>query len=527
MELRLVHHEPPDGRPAGRRLELHAFEGEAETIAQLANHHDLVFCGSHDVSLPLLVDLAVTSNCWLHDGGDMDESASSTVKTHHDEKAMRMAMTNDGPGSMTTATSPGERRRRALRATAVGNVVEWYDFGLYGAFANIIAVTYFPGDAQARSLAVFAAFGVAFLARPAGAVLFGHLGDRYGRRNALATTILVTSTATAMIGLLPGFDAIGWAAPVLLAVLRIALGMAVGGAYGGATAFIVEHAPLSRRGLYGGVQWSTMALGLALGASTGALLTHVMPTAALESWGWRLAFVAALPLGCTSLYIRLRTHETPAFEALVTAGGPSPSPVRETLRVAPRELIVGLGLVAAISCAVNFFFVFLPSHLSRAGGMTGSEALTACVAGLLVVALLAPAAGSLSDRAGRRPVVMSGVGVLLLAVVPACWSADQMGVVGLVIAYLSVGVGLGLAAPSTFLAELFPTRLRFSGLSLTYGVGSAIVGGFTPLLATALLAAGGSVLPVAWWMVALFLVGLLCLVLARETVPAGGGPDDQ
>ena len=436
-------------------------------------------------------------------------------------------MTNGGSASTTTATSSANRRRRALRATAVANVAEWYDFGLYGAFANLIAATYFPGNTQARSLAVFAAFGVAFLARPAGAVLFGHLGDRYGRRNALATTILVTSTTTAMIGLLPGYDAIGWAAPVLLAVLRIAQGMAVGGAYGGATAFIVEHAPLSRRGAYGGIQWSTMALGLALGTSTGALLTHSMPPAALESWGWRLAFVAALPLGLTSLYIRLRTDETPAFEALRTAGDPSPSPVRDTLRLAPKELIVGLGLVAAISCAVNFFFVFLPSHLSRAGRTTVSEALTAGVVGLLMVVLLGPVAGFLSDRAGRRPVAVSGIGVLLLAVVPACWAADQKGVLGLLIAYLSIGVSLGLAAPSTFLAELFPTRLRFSGLSLTYGVGSAVVGGFTPLLATAFLAPGGSVLPMAWLMVPLFLLGLLCLLLASETVPAGGGPGDH
>jgi MHS family proline/betaine transporter-like MFS transporter len=412
-----------------------------------------------------------------------------------------------------------DRKRRVLRATALGNVVEWYDFGLYGAFANAIAVTFFPGDERTKTLAVFAAFGVAFLVRPAGALLFGHLGDRYGRRNALATTILLTSLATGTIGLLPGYQAIGWAAPALLVLLRVAQGMAIGGAYGGSTAFIVEHAPRGRRGAHGGIQWSTMALGLAMGVGTGALLTDLLPRDALEDWGWRVAFLAALPLGLTSLYIRLRTDETPTFIALRTDGASSASPILETMRVARRELLLGLSLVAALSCAVNFFFVFLPNYLVGTGVEGASWALPACVAGLLVIALVGPVAGSMSDGLGRRPVAITGVVVLLVGVGPACWMVEQQGVPGLLGAYTVVGLGLGLAAPSTFLSELFPTRLRYSGLSLTYGVGSAMVGGTTPLLATALVGSQGTLVPMAVGMAALLAGSALCLLLARETSP--------
>jgi MHS family proline/betaine transporter-like MFS transporter len=428
-------------------------------------------------------------------------------------------MTSRGAVAATSDALARDRRRRALTASAVGNVVEWYEFGLYGAFANVIAVTFFPGDAYTRSLAVFAAFGIAFLARPVGALLFGHLGDRYGRRNILAATILITSMTTTLLGLLPGYAAIGAAAPVLLVALRLAQGMAVGGAFGGATAFIIEHAPSTRRGAYGGLQWSTMALGLALGIATGAVLTESLSTAALYDWGWRMAFVAALPLGLVSLYIRLRTEETPAFEGLRAAGRRSRSPVRDTLRASRRELVVGLGYVAAVSCAVNFFFVFLPNALAASGRASVPAALTACVVGLSLVVLIGPVAGHVSDHTGRRPTAMTGIGVLLLTVVPACWAVDGSGTAWLLGAYVAVGIGLGVATPSTFLAELFPTHLRFSGLSLTYGVGSAVVGGFTPLVATELLGSRGSLVPAAWPMAVLFVVALLCLALARETAP--------
>jgi MFS family permease len=193
--------------------------------------------------------------------------------------------------------------------------------------------------------------------------------------------------------------------------------------------------------------------------------------------------------------------------------------VRETLRTARRELVVGLGLVAAISCVVTFFFVFLPTHLARTGATSASWALALGVLGLLVVVVVSPVAGLLADRRGRRPVVLSGLGVLVLAVVPACAVLQQGGTTGPVVTYVAIGTGLGLAAPSTFLAELFPTRLRVSGLSLTYGIGSALVGGFTPLAATAVLGSQGGLLRASVGVVVPLAGALVCVVSARETAP--------
>jgi MHS family proline/betaine transporter-like MFS transporter len=204
--------------------------------------------------------------------------------------------------------------QRALVAACVGNLVEWYDFAIFGAFATIIANTYFPGeDATASLLATFAVFATAFLFRPVGAVLFGRRGDRLGRRRVLAFVIILMSLATTGIALLPGHASIGLVAPVLLILLRAAQGMSVGGEASGASAFVVEYAPAGRRGWYGAWLWATVALGLGVGVGAAAVLTWLLPRGVLEAWGWRLAFLAALPLGLTGLYLRLRLDETPPF----------------------------------------------------------------------------------------------------------------------------------------------------------------------------------------------------------------------
>jgi MHS family proline/betaine transporter-like MFS transporter len=225
--------------------------------------------------------------------------------------------------------------RRALVAGGVGNVVEWYDFAVYGAFATVIATTYFPGaDPIAGLSASFAVFATAFLARPVGAVVFGRLGDRVGRRQVLVIVIVLMAAATAGIGLLPGHAAIGVLAPVLLVVLRAAQGLSVGGEAAVATAFVVEYAPEGRRGWYGSWLWSTLALGVAGGIGVAVLLARVFPREVLEDRGWRLAFLVALPLGLVGLYLRLRLDETPGSgrwrAPTASSGGRSPSPFAPT-----------------------------------------------------------------------------------------------------------------------------------------------------------------------------------------------------
>jgi MFS transporter, MHS family, proline/betaine transporter len=417
-----------------------------------------------------------------------------------------------------TRRAPNRASRRALVAGCVGNLVEWYDFALFGAFASVIAATFFPGqDPSAGLLATFTVFGVAFLARPAGALLFANWGDRQGRRRPLAAGILLMGLVTAGIGVLPGHDAIGWAAPFLLVVLRAGQGMAVGGETGGSVALVVEHARPDRRGRYGGWQWATIGLGLAAGISVAAFTTAVLPGPALRAWGWRVPFLLALPLGLVGLYVRLRLEETPGFLAVQGRDATARTPLRETLRTARRQLVVGFGVVAAVTVSFNIFYVFLPSHLATSGRAPLSRALAAAVVGLLIGGVAAPVAGRISDRVGRRPVLLTGMVALLVLTMPAFWLIQRGTVGALVSGYAVMGLALGVVALSAFLAELFPTRLRYSGLSLTFGLASALFGGTAPALATVLAGRAGSPSGAAWYAGAVTAVAAVCLLLAPET----------
>ena len=351
---------------------------------------------------------------------------------------------------------------RALVAACAGNLVEWYDFAIYGAFATIIAATFFPGsDSSARLLASFAVFATAFLVRPFGALLFGRLGDRVGRRRVLATVIVLMVVATAGVGLLPGYATIGMLAPLLLTLLRSAQGLSVGGESSGATAFVVEYAPEGRRGWYGAWLWATLAFGVACGIGVAVLLARVLTRATLEGWGWRLAFLVTLPLGLVGLYLRRRLDETPRFLAVQRARVVVRRPVTEAVRGYPGRLLTGLALVAALVLTFNLFFFYLPSYLVTALAVPLPRALAASLAGLALVAIAAPFLGRLSDRVGRRPLLVAGTLALLVVTLPAFLLIRGAGPLGLPLGYVLVGLPLScLVIVPPFLAELFPTPIR-------------------------------------------------------------------
>lgn len=419
-------------------------------------------------------------------------------------------------------------RRRALVAGCIGNFVEWYDFALYGAFAAVIARTFFPlRDAVGGLLATYMIFVVAFLARPAGALLFGHIGDRVGRRQALAGGILLMALVTAATGALPSYGAIGWAAPALLTLLRIGQGVALGGEYGGSAAFVVEYAPMDRRGLYGGWQWATVALGFGAGIGAAALLHQVLPARDLYDWGWRVPFLLALPLGLIGLYIRTRLEDTPDFRATQHADVVARAPLVEVLRTQRREVVVGFGLVAAVTVTFNFLFVFLPNHVVASSGGQAPSVFAAALAGLGLAAAAAPLFGALSDRIGRRPVILWCEIALVALIVPASSVIQGGDTLGTMLAYMALGLVLGALALTAFLAELFVTRIRYSGLSLTYGVASAVFGGTAPFIATVLVGRSGSVLAPAWYATAMSLAAIMCVHVAAETAKRPLATDGQ
>jgi MFS transporter, MHS family, proline/betaine transporter len=414
---------------------------------------------------------------------------------------------------------PGLSSRRALVAGGIGNIIEWYDFAIYGAFAGVIAVTFFPdADPVAGLSASFAVFTTAFLARPFGAVLFGRLGDRLGRRQVLAAVILLMAAATAGIGLVPGRASIGVLAPLLVVVLRTAQGLSVGGEASGATAYVVEHAPEGRRGWYGAWLWATLALGVACGIGAAALLAAVLPRHVLEGGGWRLAFLVALPLGLVGLYLRLQLDETPRFRAVRRAEAVVRRPVRETLHAHPGRLVLGLAVVAAASATLNLFFFYLPSYLLTASGVPLRRTLPACLVGLLLVAVASPILGGVSDRVGRKPPLVAGTLGLMVLVLPAFLLIRRAEPGALLLGYTIVALPLScLVVVPAFLAEQFPTPVRSTALGLTYGLGAAIFGGTAPLLATLVVQRTGNPDVPAWYATALAAVATVGALLAGET----------
>ncbi|MFD8790976.1 MFS transporter [Streptomyces vinaceus] len=382
--------------------------------------------------------------------------------------------------------------RRALLAGSVGNLVEWYEFGVYGSLATVIAANFFryEGSSGAEALvATYASFALAFFFRPVGAVVFGRLGDRLGRRPALVVVVGLMTLATVTIGLLPTRAAIGAGAPWLLTLLRALQGLSAGGEFGGAVSLMTEYAPVGRRGLYGAWQSFTVALGLLTGAGTAAALASALPAEALYAWGWRIPFLLALPLGAVALWLRTALDEPPPPPAAPAGGAP----------VGPRELaravVLGIGRIMGWSAAGYTFLVVLPSYLQATLGASLREALLAtALANVGFAASILPA-GALSDRIGRRPVMLGGaLGVVVLALPllhvlqsPGAPPWFRAGAVLLAGALVGLMAGPGPA----MLAEMFPRRVRCTGLGLAYALAGAVFSGCAGLVITALIARTG------------------------------------
>ncbi len=412
-------------------------------------------------------------------------------------------MTTNSTTALVEERAPVTGTRTVLTASLIGTTVEWYDFFLYATAASLVfPKLFFPvGNEVVATLLAFGTFAVGFVARPIGGILFGHVGDRIGRKQTLVATMLLMGAATALIGLLPSYATIGVAAPVLLVLLRVLQGLAVGGEWGGAVLLAVENAPPGKRARYGSVPQIGLGLGLALGTGAFALLGEVLDEEAFLAVGWRVAFVLSVVLVAVGLLVRLRIMETPEFQRMRESGATAKVPVVQVFRARAHRRGIAAGMLArwAEGAAFNTWGVFAITYATATVGMDRVVVLLAVTAGALLMAAVAPVAGVLADRYGRRLVFGTGVAGFGITVIPSFF-AVQTGSDPLVVAVLLMQLGLwyGLmtGAESTLFAELFDTDVRYTGMSLVFQGSGIWASGLTPMVLTALLAAGGGS---PWW----------------------------
>jgi MHS family proline/betaine transporter-like MFS transporter len=410
--------------------------------------------------------------------------------------------------------------RKVIVAAAIGNFVEWFDFAIYGFLATAIAQQFFPsGDASAALLKTFAVFAVAFAFRPLGGVFFGMLGDRIGRKKTLAMTILLMAAATTLIGLLPAYAAIGVMAPILLTLIRCAQGFSAGGEYAGACAYLMEHAPSDRRAWYGSfVPVSTFSAFAAAAVVAYALEASLSPEA-MASWGWRLPFLIAAPLGLVGLYLRWKLDETPAFQAVTEERDVAYSPLKDTLRNHGAAICCLGAFVSLTALSFYMFTTYFATYLQVAGGLSRATALLVSLIALLFAAAICPLAGLYSDIVGRRMTVKTACALLIVVVLPSFWLASSGSFAASIIGVMLLAVGAVLCGVVTaaLLSETFPTRTRYTASAITYNMAYTIFGGTAPLMATWLISTTGSNLSPAFYLIAVALLALAGGLALPET----------
>ncbi|WP_084653635.1 MFS transporter [Nocardioides insulae] len=421
--------------------------------------------------------------------------------------------------STTTKDQVSDRTaaRRAALASLVGSTVEWYDYFIFGtASALVFGELFFPNASPlAGTLAAFASFGVGFLARPLGGIVFGVLGDRIGRKSMLVATLLIMGISTTLIGLLPTAAHVGILAPVLLVLLRLAQGFGVGGEWGGAALIAVEHAPDHKRGRYGSVAQMGVGLGVVLSSAAFAAIQFLTTDEQFKAWGWRIPFVVGFVLVFVGFWIRRGLTESPEFQRLKESGEAANSPLAETLTHNRAGVWSALGMRISENVfgyvVLTFSIAYVvENNLATAENITGGIAL-AGLFGCLTYYLAAWA----SDRVGRRPVYLAGGTFAVLYAYPFFWLLDTESVP---LTILALGLGWGVASGVQFgvqpayFPELFGANVRYTGMSIGYQVGSVLGGGFAPFIATALLAVGGG--SPRWVIAYLIGCGLLSLFTA-------------
>ncbi|WP_243722544.1 MFS transporter [Actinomadura sp. 7K507] len=439
------------------------------------------------------------------------------------------ADSGDGPGGTGDGSgadlSKGETDPRAVRkaviASAIGNCIEWFDFGVFsaGVMTMIIGNVFFPGGEDGATLRSFALIAAAFLARPFGGLFFGPMGDKLGRKRVLAATILLMSGSTFMIGILPGYDTIGILAPLALLAVRLVQGFSTGGEYGGAATMIAEYAPTNRRGFFGSfLEFGTLT-GYMLGAGLVLSMDLILSEEAMHGWGWRIPFLIALPLGLVGLYVRTRIEDTPTFQRMEEEGKKSQSPLKDTLAHYWRVILMLIGIVFLLNVADYTLLTFMPSYLVDYLDMEDNTAqFTTIGVQAAMVTVIVPL-GALSDRIGRKPLLATAaVGYILLAF-PAFALMQTDTMLGVAGGYAIIGglLVLMLAVIAATFPAMFPTRVRYGAFAIGYNISTSLFGGTAAVLIGSLIDVTGSNYVPAFYIMIAALVALVPILKIPET----------
>ncbi len=409
-------------------------------------------------------------------------------------------------------------RRSVLLAGGIGNLLEWYDFAVFGYFAPFISAQFFPTDDPVSGLInTFGVFAAGYLARPIGGVLFGQIGDRFGRKRALRLSIFLMAVPTTLIAFLPTHAQVGVLAPVLLVILRLAQGISVGGEFIGSCCYLVESAPSGRRGFFG--SWSTFGTvgGMLVGSAVATLVQDLLSPDQIHAWGWRLPFLGGLLVGVVGWQMRRGSEETPEFARLQSAGLIEHRPALQALREMPVRVLQLAGIVLLFGVAIYTLFVWMPTYLTHFVKPPVPHALlinTLCM--VLLIATM-PIAGLLADRFGYKRILGVGALVTGILVYPLFRWIDSGTIVATAVALSIFALinGLLQGAMPVAMAELFPARLRYSAMAIGYNIALAIFGGTAPLVATWLIKTTGNLAAPAWYLVAIAAITFIVTLTMR------------
>ena len=423
---------------------------------------------------------------------------------------------------MTSPKKMSKEYRKVIFASVFGTIIEWYDFLIYGtAAALVFNKLFFPTyDPLVGTLAALAAYGVGFLGRPLGAVIFGHYGDRIGRKSMLIATMLTMGIATFLVGCLPTYEKIGILAPIALVILRILQGIGLGGEWGGAVILVMEHGTREKRGFYGSLVQTGFPIGL-VAASVAFAAVARLPEADFLSWGWRIPFLASILLVGLGYYVRKNVAESPVFERLKETQQLSKRPVFEAITHNTRSFLVSAGLKVSENAWVYILTVFIVLYATNFLKLPRQMILDAFLYAAVVEFITIPIFGYLSDKIGRRPFYFFGSLFTIAFVFPLFWLIDSKSVAiitATVIVALSFGHGTMFGPQAAYFPELFGARVRYSGASMGFQFAAALAGGFSPIIATAILGYSGSTIGISLYMMGLAAITLIATFFAHETV---------